>query len=170
VWAARGAGARLGLVLLAGVALGSTAVVTRLAVREVPPLVLVLLRLAVAAAAFGAVLTARPRPAPRGARRWADLALAGVLNVGVPLTAFTLALLFISSGVLTVTLALIPLFTGVLAHATLSGERLTGTRLGGCCCRWPGCWCCWARAPPGCGLAAGPRRCGRAMRWRWPAR
>ena len=120
---------RLGLVLLAGLALGSTTVATRIGVQELHPLTLVALRVLVGVAAFAIVLGALRRPLPRG--HWRDLAVVGLANTAFPLVAFTIALQSISSGVLTIFLSLIPLFTALMAHVWLKGERLHGARLAG---------------------------------------
>ena len=50
---------------------------------------------------------------------------------GLPLLAFTIALQFISSGVLTIFIALIPLVTGLMAHVWLNQERLGFAKAGG---------------------------------------
>ena len=121
---------RIGMVLVTGTALGSSVVMTRLGVHEIPPLPLVALRLSVATVAFLAVLVLLKRRFPRDRRTLLDIGLVGVTQ-GLPLLAFTIALQFISSGVLTMFLALIPLFTGLMAHVWLNQERLGFAKAGG---------------------------------------
>ena len=121
---------RIGMVLVTGTALGSSVVMTRLGVHEIPPLPLVALRLSVATVAFLAVLVLLKRRFPRNRRTLLDIGLVGVTQ-GLPLLAFTIALQFISSGVLTMFLALIPLFTGLMAHVWLNQERLGFAKAGG---------------------------------------
>jgi drug/metabolite transporter (DMT)-like permease len=124
-------GSRNGMVLLAGLAFGTSVVMSRIGLYEIPPLWLVLLRLATATAGFAVVLAVLRRSLPRTLRQWRDIILVGICNVGVPLVAFTLSLQFISSGVLTILLALIPLFTGLLAHFWLAQEKLSRYKLMG---------------------------------------
>lgn len=122
---------KVGLIVLTGVAFGSSVVVNRLGIREIPPLPFVGLRLLVAALAFVLILAILRRSVPRNGRTWADLAFVGLTNAAFPVMAFTLALQFISSAVLTVFITLAPLFTAALAHWLLPGERLTPNKLAG---------------------------------------
>lgn len=110
-------------ILLAGTAFGSSVVMTRFAVAEIPPIDLVAVRLAAAAALFVPTLLILRLSLPRQPRAWVDMAVVGATTAG-PLVAFTFALQWISAGVLTVFLALIPLFTAILAHRLVAGERL----------------------------------------------
>ncbi len=91
---------RLGFVVLAGLALGSSAVLSRFGLQDIAPLSLVALRLGVATVAF--LLTLRVlRPGfPRHPRPLLDIAIVGLTTMAIPLSAFTLALQFVSSAVL----------------------------------------------------------------------
>lgn len=120
---------QLGLVLLAGLALGSSAVMTRFGLREIPPLMLTMLRFATATIVYAITLVALRRNVPRPSRLWLDIALSGAASTGIPIILFTLALQFISTGVLTIIIALIPIFTGLLAHFWLTHEKLTWLKL-----------------------------------------
>lgn len=104
---------------------------TRLGITEIPPLSLVELRLAVATLAFLVTLIAFKRKLPREPRTLMDIAVVGITNMGVPLMAFTIALKFISSAVLTVFITMIPLFTGLMAHVWLPQERLNRIKAAG---------------------------------------
>lgn len=119
------------MILLAGLALGSSVVMTRLGIGEIPPLAFITLRLGLAALIFLVALVVLQREIPHHPRIWLDIALVGIGNTGLGLVAFTLALQFISSGVLTIFLALIPLFTGLLAHFWLAQEKLNWVKLAG---------------------------------------
>ncbi len=122
---------RLGFVVLAGLALGSSAVLSRFGLQDIAPLSLVALRLGVATVAF--LLTLRVlRPGfPRHPRPLLDIAIVGLTTMAIPLSAFTLALQFVSSAVLSIFLGFIPLFTAVLAHFWLPQERLTMRKVAG---------------------------------------
>src|SRR3990170_1634530 len=115
--------ARMTFVIAAGVALGTSVVIPRLGVEEVGPLPLVALRLPVACPAYAALWLIRRIRLPRGRRTWIDIAVVGLTQVG-PLLLFTTALQFISSGVLTVFISLVPLLTYLLAARLLRQERL----------------------------------------------
>ena len=122
---------RLGLVSLAGLALSGSVVMTRLGLQELPAFTLIALRLLVATAAFAIAIAVLRPPLPRGARTMLDVALIGLISTALPLIAFTLALQYMSSGVLTLFIALFPLVTGLMAHLLLAQEKLTAAKLGG---------------------------------------
>ncbi len=122
---------RAGLIGLAGLTFGSSVVMTRYAVSEFAPLTLVAVRLGVASLSFAVILLAAARRLPADRQTWLGFLLVGVINVGVPMVANTLALQLMSSATLTLFIALIPLLTGALAHFWLPDERLTLTRLAG---------------------------------------
>ena len=122
---------RLGLMGLAGVTLGGSVVISRVGLGEMPAFTLIALRLTLAAGAFAVILAVLRPPLPTGTRMWTDIALIGVINTALPLTAFTLALQYMSSGVIALFLALIPLTTGLMAHVGLTQEKLTLQKLAG---------------------------------------
>jgi drug/metabolite transporter (DMT)-like permease len=104
---------------------------TRLGISEIPPLFLATLRLGLATIIFMGALIVLPRHLPRESRTLADIAIVGVTSTAVPLVAFTVSLQFISSAVLTIFIALIPVFTAVMAHLWLPQERLTLIKVAG---------------------------------------
>ncbi len=122
---------RLGLMGLAGVTLGGSVVISRVGLGEMPAFTLIALRMALAAGAFAIILAVLRPPLPAGTRMWTDIAIVGVINTALPLTSFTLALQYMSSGVIALFLALIPLSTGLMAHVGLAHEKLTLQKLSG---------------------------------------
>jgi drug/metabolite transporter (DMT)-like permease len=104
---------------------------TRVGISEIPPLYLVLLRLSFAAVLFAVALAALRRPLPRSRRTWFDIALVGLCNTGLPLVLFTLSLQYLSSGVVTIFVTLVPMLTGLLAHLWLAHEKLTTSKFAG---------------------------------------
>ncbi|MFQ5945978.1 MAG: DMT family transporter [Anaerolineae bacterium] len=122
---------RITLVLVTGVAWGSSVAVHRLGILEAPPLVFVSLRLGVATLAFAIALVAIQGRLPSDGRTRRDIALIGVTATGVPLVAGTFALLFMSAGMLAIFLSLAPLLTAIMAHLWLSDERLSLRRAAG---------------------------------------
>jgi drug/metabolite transporter (DMT)-like permease len=114
---------RIGLILLAGFALGSTASVIRVGIGEIHPVALVAFRFAVATLAFALTLLLLRIGLPRDSQIWRDILLVG-LSQGFQLLAFTIALQYISSAVLAIFIALVPFFTALMAHLWLTHERL----------------------------------------------
>lgn len=120
---------QVALILIAGIFLGSSVVINRLGIAEMPPLFFVFARLSVAAFAFAITLLILKRALPTSRKIWIDIAIVGITNAGIPLIFFTLALQFISSAVLTIFIALIPLFTALLGRYWLQQENLTRVKL-----------------------------------------
>jgi drug/metabolite transporter (DMT)-like permease len=114
---------RIGLILLAGFALGSTASVIRVGIAEIQPISLVALRFGVATLAFAVTLPVFRIDLPHDSRTWRDIAIVG-LTQGFQLLAFTIALQYISGAVLTIFIALVPFFTAIMAHLWLTQEQL----------------------------------------------
>ena len=121
---------QLGLILVTGLLLGSSVAMTRFAVAEVPPIALVAIRLSVATLGFAVTLLLLQRGLPRELGVWRDIALVG-LGQCLPLLAFTMALQFVSSAIVTIFITLVPLFTSIMAHFMLSQEKLTAMKLAG---------------------------------------
>ena len=119
-----------GLVLVM-VVWGSTYVVTKAAVREIPPLTLAVLRYLIAAAVLVPIAMARgglmslPRPLPIAALAWMGLTGIAILTVG-----FNYGLLFGSATQGALIYALSPAAVAVAAHLWL-GEKLSKRRIGG---------------------------------------
>lgn len=115
---------QIALILLSGSAFGSSVVMSRIGLSEFPPLMLVTMRLVLSSLIFAVVIMLQRRKLPKTFRVWIDIGLVGMGNVALSMLAFTFALQYISSGVLTIILALIPLFTSLMAHVWLSQEKL----------------------------------------------
>ncbi len=123
--------ALLGSILLTGVLLGSSIVIARMGVLEIPPYTQVGLRLTVATVAYAVLVAGLRKRLPTSRRCWLDIAVVGVTNTAVPVLTFTAALQFVSSGVVALIIALVPIFTGVMAHWWLAQERLHRSRVAG---------------------------------------
>lgn len=122
---------RLGAVILLGLMSGSSIVMLRLGVIEIPPLFLVMLRQTIATLAFSASVLVLRRRLPRDLQVWRDIAVVAALTTILPVIFFTVALEFISSAVASISLTLVPLFTGLLAHFILRDEKLTRVKVTG---------------------------------------
>jgi drug/metabolite transporter (DMT)-like permease len=101
------------------------------AVRELPPLTIVALRVAMAAIALLTVLAVRRIPVPGGTRVWAAFLGMGILNNAIPFTLIVWGQGHIASGLASILNATTPLFTVIVAHGLTADERLTGRRLAG---------------------------------------
>jgi drug/metabolite transporter (DMT)-like permease len=101
------------------------------AVRELPPLTIVALRVLLAALALQLVLRGMGVRLPRDRQVWAAFIGMGLLNNVVPFTLIAWGQGHIASGLASILNATTPLFTVIVAHYFTRDERLTGSRLGG---------------------------------------
>jgi drug/metabolite transporter (DMT)-like permease len=103
----------------------------KVAVRELPPLTLVLARVAIAAAALHVVVRASGRRLPASGEAWRAFAVMGLLNNLVPFSLIFWGQTRIPSGLASILNATTPLFTIVVAHFATRDEKLTPGRLVG---------------------------------------
>lgn len=120
-----------GMLLVLGVIWGGSFFFAAIAVREIEPLVLVLLRVAIAAAALWVYVLARRIPlAPALPLAGAFFVLA-LLNNVVPFTLMFAGQTAIGAGLASVLNATTPFWTMLLANALLADEKLTAGRAAG---------------------------------------
>jgi drug/metabolite transporter (DMT)-like permease len=100
-------------------------------VRAFAPLQITLGRVAIGAAVLMAILLARRERLPRGARTWAHLSVAAVLNNVIPFSLFGYAEQRIPSSLAGICNASAPLFAVVVAFLLLPDERLGPRRAAG---------------------------------------
>ncbi len=110
-------------VVVLGAVWGSSVVFQRMAVAEVAPLPLVVLRLAAALLFFAPFLPRVWRGLTASRRRFVDVCLVGAVNPCLCGVLSALALLYASSGLVAVLISLAPLLTALLATLVL-GERI----------------------------------------------
>ena len=115
---------KLLLVILTGIAYGSSIVFARFALKEIAPFPITVLRFGIASIAFLITFFVLKKRFPTGVRILRDMVAVGVVSTGLPLLLFYFSLSYMSSGMFTVFLATLPIFTAVLAHLFLKGERL----------------------------------------------
>ena len=101
------------------------------AVRELPPLTIVALRVAIAALILNLAVALLGPPQPRSLRVWAAFLGMGLLNNAVPFGLFVWGQTQIASGLASILNATTPLFGVVIAHIATSDERITANRLAG---------------------------------------
>ena len=100
----------------------------KIAVRDVSPGTVVVLRVAFALAAL-APFAWRQRPArPDGPRAWADVVVQAIVSASLPWLLIAWAETRIDSALATVLNATVPMFTLLIAHATLPDDRFTARR------------------------------------------
>ncbi|WP_198373035.1 DMT family transporter [Roseomonas rosulenta] len=98
---------------------------------EVPPLTLVTLRVAIAAAILWAAIPLLGVSAPRGARAWGAIAAMGLLNNAIPFTLIVWAQQALPSGLAAILNATTPLWTVLVAHAFTQEETATRAKVAG---------------------------------------
>lgn len=101
------------------------------AVREVPPLSLVLSRVGIAALALWAVLAVTGARMPHVPGLWAAFLGMGLLNNALPFALIVWGQQHIASGLAAILNATTPLFTVLVAHLLTADERLTPAKAAG---------------------------------------
>ena len=101
------------------------------AVKELPPLTIVVCRVALAALALHLVLRPMGVKLPSNRRMWRAFFGMGLLNNVVPFALIVWAQTHIAGGVASILTATTPLFTVIVAHFLTADEKMTGARLAG---------------------------------------
>ena len=119
------------LLIALSVVWGGSFFFAKVAVAEVPPLTIVLVRVGLAAAALLLVLRLVGQKMPRDLRVWAAFFGMGLLNNLIPFSLIFWGQTRIGSGLAAILNATTPLFTVLVAHALTTEEKLTPKRLAG---------------------------------------
>ncbi len=107
---------------------GSTWLVIKVAITDLPPFLFAGVRMALACALLTPLaLRSRDRPPDRVERR--DIALAGLLQMGASYAMVFMASKAVGSGLTAVLFATFPIWVGLFAHTLLPNEPLTPARL-----------------------------------------
>ena len=101
------------------------------ALRELPPFTLVLLRVALGAAVPYAILALLGPRMPRDRAAWSAFAAMASLNNALPFSLLTWGQTQIAGGLASILNATTPLWTVIVAHALTADERATGGKLVG---------------------------------------
>jgi drug/metabolite transporter (DMT)-like permease len=119
------------LLLVLSVLWGGSFFFAKVAVGELPPLSIVLGRVAIAAAALHILIRVTGRHMPSDLQSWMRFTAMGLLNNLIPFSLIFWAQTSIDSGLAAILIGATPLFTVILAHYLAEGERLSWNRLTG---------------------------------------
>ncbi len=100
-----------------------------ISVKEIPPLILVFLRVSIAAFTLLIYLLFSAEQFPRGKSIWLAFFIMGMLNNLIPFSLLFWAQTSISSGLASIINATTPIFSILVAHFALTDEKLTINRL-----------------------------------------
>lgn len=117
------------LLLALSVLWGGSFFFIEIAVPDLPPLTIVVLRVGLAALALWAYAFATGLRPPRSAAVWLAFLVMGVLNNAIPFTLIVWGQTQITSGFASILNATAPLFTVVVAGLLLADERMTPLKL-----------------------------------------
>jgi drug/metabolite transporter (DMT)-like permease len=104
---------------------------TGIAVKELPPFTIVVLRVGLAALILNIVIRLMGLRMPSDGRIWLAFFGMGFLNNAAPFALFVWSQTHIASGLASILNATTPLFTVIVAHLFTKDERMTGGRLAG---------------------------------------
>lgn len=102
---------------------------TGIAVHDLPPFTIVLLRVGLAALALGIVIRATGRRLPYGRSAWGAFATMGLLSNVVPFCLIVWGQTRIPSALASILNATTPLSTVIVAHFLTTDEKMSGNRL-----------------------------------------
>lgn len=120
-----------GLLLALSVLWGGSFLFVGIAVKELPPLTIVVLRVVLAALALLAALRVMGVRLPAGRRVWTAFFGMGLLNNAIPFTLIAWGQTHIAGGVASILNATTPLFAVIVAHALTRDERMGAGRIAG---------------------------------------
>ncbi len=120
-----------GLLLTLSLLWGGSFLFNAIAVRDLPPFTVVLLRVGLAALALHGICALRGLPVARSGAVWRAFLVMGLLNNALPFSLIVWGQTQISSGLASILNATTPLFTALVAHAFTTDERLNAGRVAG---------------------------------------
>ena len=119
------------VLLLLGLIWGSSFLLIKLAVEDIPPFTLALVRVVLAAASLYVVMRLRGMRMPSVGPIWGIYLLMGLLNGAIPYVLISAGEIYIDSGLAAILNAAMPIFTILMAHFLIEDERLTWLRFAG---------------------------------------
>ena len=122
-------GKNLLLLLMLAALWGPSFLFIKVAVEEIPPLTLVLGRVAIGAAFLLVVLVAQRRRLPNDRQLWRHLAVVAMLHNALPWVLLSWGEQYIDSALASILNGTTPLFTIILAHFLVAGDRMTLSKM-----------------------------------------
>ncbi len=119
------------MLIVLSVLWGGSFLFVGIAVKELPPLTIVVLRVGLAALALHVVILLMGIALPKDWRVWAAFFCMGFFNNVIPFTLIAWGQSHIPSGVAAIFNATTPLFTVIVAHYWTKDEKMTAARLAG---------------------------------------
>lgn len=120
-----------GLLFVLSVLWGGSFFFVGVAVDGLPPLTIVVLRVAVAAVALNLIVVLTGLRMPKSRQVWAAFFGMGLLNNLIPFSLIVWGQTHIASGLASILNATTPLFTVIIAHVVTADEKLTAGRTAG---------------------------------------
>jgi drug/metabolite transporter (DMT)-like permease len=127
-----------GLIVILSILWGGSFFFIAVAVKEMPPLTIVLCRVALASVILLAVVHIKGHRMPSSLGRWGAFLIMGALNNIIPFGLIVWGQTHIDSGIASILNATTPIFTVLLAHFLTTDERLTVNRIAGIIIGWLG--------------------------------
>ena len=119
------------MLLLLSLLWGGSFFFARIAVQEVPPLMLVLIRVVIAAAALHLYLLAKGEWNKFSGRRFAPFLLLGLLNNAIPFSLLFIGQTELGAGLAAILNALVPFWTVIAANFLTADEKFTAGKVTG---------------------------------------
>ncbi len=110
---------------------GGSLFFSKVALSELPPLIVVLARVAIAAMALFAYLRATGQAVPTAGSIWVQFFGIGLLNNRIPFSLLFWGQTQIASGLASILNATTPIFSIIVAHFLTSDERMTPNKIVG---------------------------------------
>lgn len=110
---------------------GSSFLLTRIAVVDIPPTQLTVIRVGIAAVCMNIVLFASGRRYPKDWRTLRALLIIGIGNTAVPFTLIAWGEQSVESGLASILQAVTPVFSLIIAHFVFDDERITTPKIFG---------------------------------------
>ncbi len=117
------------LLIVLSILWGGSFFFAKVAIKELPPLSIVLGRVAIAATALHLLVLARGQRMPRDPELWRDFLVMGLLNNAIPFSLIFWGQKEIASGLASILNATTPLFTVLVANVLTRDEKATPAKL-----------------------------------------
>lgn len=127
-----------GLIVILSVLWGGSFFFVGVAVNDIPPLTIVLGRVALAAIVLLTIVRLKGEKMPASTGLWVSFFIMGALNNLIPFTLIVWGQTHIESSLASILNATTPIFSVVLAHVLTKEERLTAHRMSGVVIGWSG--------------------------------